>query len=66
MSKIEQLEHEVETLSAAELSEFRRWFVDFDASIWDDQFTADAQTGKLDALAEAALSQHRNGQSRTL
>ena len=66
MSKIEQLEHEVEALSAAELSEFRRWFVDFDASVWDDQFSADAQTGKLDALAEAALNQHRNGQSRKL
>ncbi len=66
MSKIEQLEHEVETLSATELSEFRRWFLGFDAAAWDDQFTADAQAGKLDALAEAALSQHRSGQSRAL
>ncbi|CAN5400343.1 hypothetical protein BH09GEM1_BH09GEM1_28200 [soil metagenome] len=66
MSKIEQLEHEVETLSAPELSEFRRWFLDFDAAAWDDQFTADAQAGKLDVLAEAALRQHRSGQSRAL
>jgi hypothetical protein len=66
MSKIEQLEHEVETLSAPELSEFRRWFLDFDAAAWDDQITADAQAGKLDTLAEAALRQHGSGQSRAL
>ncbi len=66
MSKIDQLEHEVETLSAPELSEFRRWFLDFDAAAWDGQITADLQAGKLDALAEAALRQHRSGQSRAL
>lgn len=66
MSKIEQLEHQVETLSALELSEFRRWFLDFDAAAWDDQITTDAQAGKLNALAEAALRQHGSGQSRAL
>ncbi|MEO7358836.1 MAG: hypothetical protein ABI120_00810 [Gemmatimonadaceae bacterium] len=43
MTKIQQLEYEVETLSAAELSEFRRWFLEFDAVAWDDQFKADAR-----------------------
>ena len=66
MSKIEQLEHEIEALSAPELTEFRRWFLEFDALSWDDQFTADVAAGKLDALADAALREHTDGQSRGL
>ena len=47
MTKIEKLEHEIETLSAPELSEFRRWFLDFDAEAWDEQIAGDAQFANL-------------------
>ena len=66
MSKIEQLEHEVESLSGSELSEFRRWFLEFDAAAWDDQFENDVRTGALDALADHAIAEHREGRSRGL
>ena len=66
MTRIEKLEHEIETLSAPELSEFRRWFLDFDAEAWDEQIAGDAQSGRLDFLADAALAQFRSDQTRAL
>ena len=66
MGKIEALERQVQDLSAEELTTFRRWFAEFDAEIWDQQFEADVKTGKLDALAEKALQAHAAGRSTKL
>ena len=66
MTKIEKLEHEIETLSAPELSEFRRWFLDFDAEAWDEQIADDAQSGRLDFLADAALAHFRSDLTHAL
>ena len=52
MSKVENLEKQIQQLSPEELAEFRRWFAEFDAHLWDRQFEADVKAGKLDALAE--------------
>ena len=66
MSKIENLEKQIQQLSPEELVEFRRWYADFDAELWDRQFESDARAGKLDALAEKALRAHTAGQSTKL
>ena len=66
MKNIEKLEQEIEALAPPELSEFRRWFLEFDAQAWDEQIEADVTAGKLDSLAEAALTAHRRGHSRAL
>jgi hypothetical protein len=66
MSKVEALEREVAALSVEELATFREWFVEFDAALWDRDIEADARAGKLDALAEAALAEHRIGESRPI
>ena len=66
MTKIESLERQIRGLSAQELAEFRRWFAAFDAAVWDAQLEADAAAGKLDALADAAIADHRAGRSRKL
>lgn len=66
MSKIENLEKQIRQLSPEELTEFRRWFAEFDAHLWDRQFEADVKAGKLDAQAEKALRAHASGQSTKL
>ena len=66
MSKVEELGKEIEKLSPAELAEFRRWYAEFDAQVWDRQFEADVKAGKLDALAEKALREHAAGKSTEL
>ena len=66
MTKVEKLEKEIQGLSRRELAAFRRWFNRFDATAWDRQFEEDAQAGKLDRLAEEAISEHDAGKSREL
>jgi hypothetical protein len=66
MSKVEAIEQQIEKLSADELAAFRRWYAAFDAEVWDRQFASDVKTGKLDALAEKALSAHTSGHSKPL
>jgi len=66
MFTAEAIEQAVEQLSPTELAKFRRWFAQFDAEAWDAQIEADAAVGKLDALAEEALAEYRNGQAREL
>jgi hypothetical protein len=53
MSKVENLEKQIKQLSPEELAEFRRWFAEFDAHLWDRQFEADVKAGKLDAMRGA-------------
>ncbi len=66
MSKVQDLERQVEQLSDAELAEFRRWYAEFDAQVWDRQFEPDMKAGKLDALAAKALREHAAGESTKL
>src|SRR2546428_3832200 len=66
MTKVEKLEREIRSLTAKELATFREWFTSFDAAAWDAQLEADAQAGKLEALADDALADHRAGRPRKL
>ena len=66
MTKIEKLVRDVRALSETELVRFREWFAEFDAAAWDRQLDEDVQAGKLDAMADAALADHRAGRSRKL
>ncbi len=66
MSKVKELESQIQELSPEELTAFRRWFAEFDADNWDREFEADVNAGKLDALAERALHDHLAGRSTKL
>jgi hypothetical protein len=66
MSKVNELERQIQGLSPEELADFRRWFAEFDADAWDRQIEADAQAGKLETLAERARRAHVAGKSTEL
>ena len=66
MTKVEKLEREVRNLSEKELTTFREWFAAFDAAEWDRQMEDDIRAGKLDRIADAALTEHHAGRSRKL
>ena len=55
MTKLEELEIAVASLSEEEYCEFRRWFLDRDWGKWDRQIEEDSRGGKLDFLAKEAL-----------
>jgi hypothetical protein len=66
MSKIENIEREIRDLTPSELAAFRRWFLEFDAQVWDHQIEEDLRKGRLDKLAEEALAAHCAGKSKEL
>ena len=66
MSRVENLEGQVQSLSGEELKAFRDWFADFDAEVWDAEIEADSKNGKLSSFAERALRDHESGRSLLL
>ena len=64
MSEVEQLEKQIEKLSAEDLARFRTWFLEFDARVWDDQIEADLKAGKLKGLIAEALAEYKAGKAR--
>ncbi len=63
---VQEIEQAVSRLPAKDLALFRRWFQEFDAQLWDEQFEQDVKAGKLDELAERATSEYRAGKFKEL
>ena len=66
MSKVGDIEQQIRDLTPAELAAFRRWFLEFDAQVWDRQIEEDLREGKLDGLADEALASHLAGKSKEI
>jgi hypothetical protein len=66
MNTVHEIETAVSQLSRRDLSTFRDWFSEFDATAWDEQFAADVAAGHLDALADEAIGDLRAGRCRDL
>lgn len=66
MSDIEQLERTVSNLSPKDLAQFRTWFLEFDARVWDEQIETDLKAGKLSALIAEARTEFDQGKARLL
>ncbi len=66
MSKLEDIEKAVTELPADQLAQFRAWFEEFEADRFDKKIEQDANTGRLDRLAEQALADFRAGRAREL
>ena len=66
MNKVEKIEQEVQDLMPSELAAFRKWFLEFDVRARDQQIEDDIRNGKLDKLAEEALTARRAGKSKEL
>ena len=65
MTKVEELEMEVDSLSQEEYSRFRRWFLNRDWEKWDQEIEEDSNAGRLDFLVrEAAQAKDKNNLRR--
>ena len=60
MRNAKDIEEAIESLPKAELNEFRAWFAQYDAEIWDTKIEEDTLSGKLDRLGKDALRSHQN------
>lgn len=60
MRSAKDIERAIESLPNSELKEFRAWFAEYDAEVWNSKIEEDTLSGKLDRLGKAALCAHRN------
>jgi len=63
---VEDIEKAIEKLSTRELDQLRAWFEEFQADRFDDKIARDAEAGRLDRLAEDAVTDFRKGRAREL
>jgi hypothetical protein len=61
MSTATEIEAAIEQLPAEELARLRAWFAEFDGARWDRQLQEDVAAGRLDSLAQEALTDLRRG-----
>jgi uncharacterized protein (DUF433 family) len=54
------------TLNTRSLQAVRQWIFDVDYQRWDEQIERDIAEGKLDALAEEAISEFKAGQCQEI
>ena len=66
MSSVPEIEAAIRQLAPGELAAFRDWFAEFDAAQWDRQVDQDVVAGRLDALADEALSDQQAGRTTPL
>ncbi len=66
MTKLEELERAIVSLSDEEYREFRRWFLERDWEEWDKQIAEDSAAGKLDFLIKEAREAKKAGRLKDL
>ncbi len=66
MATIEEIKEAIAALPQSEQQRLRDWFVERDSESWDRKIEDDAASGRLDALADAALRDHETGRSTKL
>jgi len=66
MSTIDEIKSAIHNLSRRELARFRAWFNEYEADAWDTELEEDVRAGKLDTLAEQAISEFEEGKCTEL
>jgi hypothetical protein len=66
MTKLENIEQHVATLSKSDLKKLFKWLDEFNADLWDREIENDAVTRKFDKLISAAKTQAAAGTVRQL
>lgn len=66
MSKVEEIQAAIETLSEEEYVRFREWFTEKDWKKWDKQIERDSKLGKLDFLIKEAFDEKAKGKLKEI
>jgi hypothetical protein len=66
MTTLEDIEKAVAQLPPERLAEFRAWFSEFDAAVFDARIEHDSLNGKLDRLAAEAVRDLREGRAKEI
>lgn len=66
MKTVEEIARAVEELPPDKLAKFRAWFEDFDAGLFDRKLEQDANSGRIDKMANKAIADFKKGRARGL
>jgi len=66
MSTVEAITSAIAQLPPEQVVQIRAWLTEYDERQWDEQIAQDERAGRLDALAERALAEHRAGRTQPL
>jgi hypothetical protein len=66
MATLEEIEKAVTELPADQLASFRAWFEEFEAARFDQKIERDVKDGRLDQLADRAITDFLAGRAREL
>lgn len=66
MSTVHEIENAIRQLPDDDLVALRAWFAEFDSAAWDREFERDVADGRLDAMADEALTDAREGRCTDL
>ena len=66
MSTVEEITAAIEQLPPDQVARVRAWLADHAERAWDEQIERDERDGRLDALIDRALDEHRAGRTRPL
>lgn len=66
MTRVQEIQSAIESLSQEEYVHLRRWFSERDWEQWDMQIETDSESGKLDFLVKEAFGEKAKGQLKEL
>ena len=66
MSTVDEITAAIARLPADGVARVRAWLAEYAERQWDEEIERDERTGRLDALIDRALEEHRAGRSRPL
>ena len=66
MSRVQEIEEQLRTLSGPELRELRAWLDEFESQLCDEQIASDSNAGNLDLILDRARKDEREGKTTPL
>ena len=66
MSRVEEIQSAIVSLSPEEYARLRQWFAERDWEQWDQEIEGDAASGKLDFLIDEAVAEKAQGRLQDL
>lgn len=66
MSTVEEITAAIAALQPEQVAQIRAWLEERAEAEWDAQIEKDEREGRLNALAERALAEHKAGRTRPL
>ncbi len=66
MTTVKEIENAVAKLPKEDLAQFRKWFDEYQAKVWDQQFEEDVKAGKLSKVAEEVEKEFNSGNCKEL